>query len=66
MVSQVLAIMRLAIATIYQASPFPIVLQALVDLRFRIATGLHTFILFLQRPQVFQIQMRFQIFLPIA
>ena len=66
MVLQVLVNLRLVIATVYQASPFLVVLQALVDLRFRIATGLHAFIFFVQRPQAFQIQMRSQIFLPIA
>ena len=63
---QVLAILRFAIATVCQALPFLIVLQALAVMCFRIATGLHTFIFFLQRPQAFQIQMRLHAFLPIA
>ena len=58
MVSQVLAVMRLSIAPVCQVLPFLMVLQALAVMRFRIATGLHTFIFFLQRPQAFQIQMR--------
>ena len=57
---------RLAIAAVCQVSPFLTVLQVLAVMRFRIATGLHTFIFFLQRLQAFQIQMRFQRFLPIA
>ena len=65
-VLQVLAIMRLVIATAYQVSPFLMVLQVLAVMRLVIATDLHTFIFFLQRPQAFQIQMRFQTFLPIA
>ena len=63
---QALARMRLALATVYQVSPFLTVLQALVMVHLAIAMGLHAFIFFLQRPQAFQIQMRFQTFLPIA
>ena len=66
MALQVLAVMRFAIATVCQVSPFLMALQALAVMRLTIATGLHTFIFFLQRPQVFQVQMRFQRFLPIV